>query len=464
MPRPDSVPFDELGQRLHGSVLRPGEDGFAEACTVWNGRFARAPEAVARCATAEDVAAAVRFASVEGLEVSVKGGGHDYAGNTVGDGGLLIDLGPMSSVEVDVERRVATVGAGARWGGVDRETQRHGLATVGGTVSTVGVGGFTLGGGSGWLTRKHGLAVDNVIGARVVTAGGEVVRVDEGENPDLFWALRGGGGNFGIVTSIEYRLHPVGPELLAGQVLYPGERAAELLRLYRDYFLDAPNEVMCYPFLIRVPPIDLFPERFHGTLALDFVVAYIGPVAEAEKHLAPFRSQPDPILDLVMPQPYVALQQAFDAGMGPGNRWYSRSQQLDELTDEGIDTLVAHLDPFPGELTAVYLGPHDGAVSSVAEDATAYAHRSSAHELHVFPGWLDPADDRRVMAWADALHEAMLPHGNGRVYVNLLGDGEAERVSNAYAQNYGRLTRLKGKWDPDNLFRGNHNIPPEHGR
>lgn len=460
MPIPDSERLATLAQGLDGSVLLPGDDGYDEARSMWNGRFERRPAVVARCASSEDVSAAVRFARDEGMPLSVKGGGHSYAGNTVLEDSLLIDLSALDSVEVDAEARRVVVGGGARWGSVDAATQEHGLATVGGTVSTVGVAGFTLGGGSGWLTHKHGLALDNLRSAEVVTASGDIVRADDDENPDLFWALRGGSGNFGVVTAFEFALHPVGPEVLAGQVFYPFERSKELLRFYRDYFLDAPDEVMCYPFFIRVPPIELFPEPFHGKLALDFVIAYIGPVEEAREHLDPFRGLGDPFLDLVAPQPYVMLQQAFDPGMPSGNRWYSRSQQLDELSDEAIDTLVDNLDPFPGELTAVYLGPHDGAVSRVPSDATAYAHRSSAHELHVFPGWLDAAHDAANIAWANQVHDAMRPFGNERVYVNLLGDMESERVPEAYADNYQRLVELKAKWDPDNLFQGNHNIPP----
>ncbi|MDX1493445.1 MAG: FAD-binding oxidoreductase [Longimicrobiales bacterium] len=457
-PAPDHA--SQLEGELDGDLLEPGDAGFDEARAVWNARFQPKPELIARCASSEDVSRAVRFARDEGLTLSVKGGGHSYAGNTVADEGLLVDLAPLSSVEVDPEARIVTVGAGARWGAVDAATQEHGLATPGGTVSTVGVAGFTLGGGGGWLTRKHGLAADNLRGAEVVTAEGDIVRASQDENADLFWALRGGSGNFGVVTSFELQLHPVGPELMTSQIFFPVERAPELLRFYRDFFRDAPDEVMCYPFFIRIPPLDVFPELFHGKVALDFVLAYLGPVEEADEHLAPFRELRDPFLDLTMPQSYLALQQSFDAGMASGNRWYSRALQFDELSDAAIDTLVQGLDPFPGAFTAVYLAPYSGAPARKAPDATAFPHRSSAHELHIFPGWADESDDADVMAWADAFYEAMAPHGNQRVYVNLLGDGEVERTSEAYAQNLERLRALKAKWDPRNLFRTNHNIEP----
>jgi FAD/FMN-containing dehydrogenase len=450
----------QLARDIAGEVLLPGVNGYDAAREVWNARFNRNPACIVQCREAGDVAKALRFARAEGLPLSVKGGGHDYAGNTVAEGSLLLDLSPMREVRVDPVNRLATVQAGAAWADVDRATQAHGLATPGGTVSSVGVAGFTLGGGEGWLIRKHGLAVDNLRGADVVTAEGDRVRASANENPDLFWAIRGGGGNFGVVTSFEYALHEVGPELLAGQILYPAARAGELLRFYRDFFSDAPDEVMCYPFLLRVPPLDMVPREFHGALALDFVVAYVGEVSDGLVHLQPFRDHGDPILDVVAPQPYVDLQQAFDAGMGKGNRWYSRSQSVNELSDDAIETLVKHLAPFPGEFTSVYLSPPGGARGRVAPHATAYPNRSFAHDLHIFPGWIDAGHDEEIMAWADAFHEAMGSHGDGGVYVNLLGDGEAERIPSAYAGNYRRLQELKTKWDPGNLFRGNHNIPP----
>jgi FAD/FMN-containing dehydrogenase len=449
-----------LSDDLRGSVLRSGEGGYDEARTVWNGRFMRFPDLVVRCADARDVSRAIAFARAEGLRISVKGGGHSYAGNTVEDGSLLIDLGRMDDVKVDPGNLRVRAGAGCRWGQVDEATQAHGLATPGGTVSTVGIAGFTLGGGSGWLTRRFGLAVDNLRSAEVVTASGDILTASEAENADLFWALRGGGGNFGVVTSFEYALHPVGPEILAGQIFHPLSAAPELLRFYRDYFRDAPDEVVCYPFFFRVPPIEFFPEEWHGSLVLDLVVAYLGDPEAGAAELARFEEQGDPFLSLVAPQPYVALQQAFDAGMGPGNRWYSRAMQLDELTDTAIDTLVAGLEPLPGDFTTVYLGPFGGFPNRVPSDAMAYGHRTSQHELHVFPGWARASEDDGIIAWADRLHEAMLPHGNGRVYVNLLGDGEPERVLDAYGANYPRLAELKAKWDPENTLRGNHNVAP----
>lgn len=449
-----------LEDRVDGQVLGPGESGYDEASAVWNARFRSTPDLVVRCLSPGDVQAAVDVARELRLPLTVKGGGHDYAGSSAARDGLLLDLGPMASVSVDAERRVVTVGPGARWRDVDQATQAEGLATPGGTVSHVGVAGFVLGGGMGWLSRSFGSASDNLLGAEVVTADGRRVRADSGENPDLFWALRGGSGNFGVVTSFELALHEVGPEVTAGQVMYPLARAAELLAFYRDYFRDAPDEVMCFPFFLRIPPLPDFPEALHGQVVLDFVLFHRDTGEEAEAALAPFRSLGEPLLDLVGPTRYVDLQQTFDAGMGSGFRWYSRAHYLDALTDDAIRALLDNLQPFPGDVTTVYLGAEGGALGRRAEGDTAFPHRSAAHSLHIFPGWTDPAQDDAVMAWARDLYEATSAHGNGRVYVNLLGEDEEGRVPDAYGANYRRLTEVKERWDPDNLFRRNHNIPP----
>ena len=458
-PIPASL-VDALKNAVTGDLLCPGDAGFDSARAVWNGRFDRKPELVIRCACTDDIAAAVNFAREQDLVISVKGGGHDYAGNTVGEGGLLIDLGPMRTVSVDAQARTAAAEAGATWSDVDAATQPHGLATTGGTVSTVGIAGFTLGGGQGWLTRKYGLAADNLLSAEVVTASGAVVRASSDENPDLYWGLRGGGGNFGIVSRFVYRLHEFGPDIVAGQVIYPLKRARELLRWYRDHMKTGPDEVTAFPFLLRIPALPDFPVEMQGKVVLDFVVAYAGPVEEAETHLAPFRTQGGALMDTVGVVPYRAMQKAFDDGMAKGNRWYSRCLHLDEISDEFIDTLLDNLEPFPGAFTAVYLGAQGGAVSRVAADATAYPHRRNSDALHIFPGWADSAEDAAVMAWARDLYDKLRPFAEGGVYVNMLAEDEGDRISQAYGGNFERLAALKKKWDPRNLFRMNHNIPP----
>jgi len=459
---PPGTPLDMASTRgARDADLRPGDPGYDEARAVWNGRFDSRPALICRARTSADVADALERARAAGLPVTVKSGGHDYAGHSACAGGLLIDLSPLDSIAVDPQARRARAGAGVRWGRFDAATLAHGLATPGATVSTVGLAGFTLGGGEGWLSRRYGLACDNLAAAEVVTASGQVIRADATRNSDLFWALRGGGGNFGIVTALEYRLHPVPTDVLCGQIVYRAEHAAELLRFYRDRFRDAPDEVMCYAFFYRAPPVEPFPADWHGAVALAFVAAYLGPVEQGTTWYAPFRRLAEPVLDWLAPQPYLTLQQSFDAGMGvAGHRWYTRAHYLDALTDPAVDALVDAIDPLPGAFTTVYLSPTGGAVGRAAPDATAFPHRSAAFGLHVFPGWTDPADDREITAWARGVSDAVVPHTNGGVYVNLLGEDEPDRVAEAYGPNYGRLVTLKRRWDPDNVFRNNRNISP----
>lgn len=451
---------ESLRDRMRGTVFWPGEAGYDEARTVWNARFDRRPAAVARCATATDVQAVLAVARESGLPVSVRGGGHDYAGNSVCDGGLVIDVGPMDRARIDRAARTARVGAGATWGAFDREAQAAGLATTGPTVSTVGVAGSTLGGGTGYLARRFGLSLDNLISADVVTAAGDLLRASEAENADLFWALRGGGGNFGIVTGLEFRLHEVGPEVLAGQVVYRIEDAGEVLRFYREFMAAAPDEVQCYPVILRVPPVTAFPPESHGQLAIDLVVAHTGAIGEGEKVLSPLRRLGDPILNAIAPTSYIAVQQTFDPGTPKGHRWYSKAHYLDGLTDDAIDTLLEHVRGFSGPLSIVYFEPMGGALARIRPDATAFPHRGAAHSFHVMAGWSDAGEDRAVMDWAASLHRAMAPHANGGVYVNLLDPDEPGRVRAAYGPNYARLAEIKAKYDPANLFRMNHNIEP----
>jgi len=448
-----------LDTAVRGAVLLPGDPGYDEARAVWNARFDRRPDVIVQCRQAGDVQAAVNAAREQGLRLSVKGGGHAYAANTVGDGGLLIDLSSMKGIVVDPESRRARVEAGVRWGELDEVTQKDGLATPGGTVSTVGVAGFTLGGGNGYLSRRHGMAIDNLQSADVVTAAGRLVRASADEHPELFWALRGGGGNFGVVTSFEFGLHEVGPQVLAGQIVHRLEDAGKMLRLYRDVMAKAPDEVQCYAFILRVPPIPEFPEEFHGQLAVDLVVFHVNP--EGEDDLRPLLGVGDPILEFVQPQPFTAVQQAFDAGLPAGQRYESRSHDLPGLSDEAIETFVSGVGALPGAFTLVYIGAGGGAIGRVDPSATAFPHRTAPFSFHIMAGWADPDQDDEVTSWARAFHESMTPFSTGGVYVNLLGTDERDRVRAAYGDNFERLAAVKQKWDPDNLFRMNHNIPPE---
>jgi len=456
----DDATLDALRDRMRGPVLTPGDDGYDDAHAIWNARLQQQPAAVARCTGTADVMAAVDVARANDLHVAVKGGGHDYAGQSAVEGGLMIDLSPMDGVRIDPDAKTARVQGGATWGDFDHEAQAFGLATTGVTVSTVGVAGSTLGGGTGYLARKHGLALDNLMAADVVTSDGELVRTSEEENSDLFWGLRGGGGNLGVVTSFQFQLHEVGPEVLAGQIVHPIEAAPEGLRFYRDVMTDAPDELHAYAFFIHVPPLPVFPEAYHGTTALDFMVAYAGDRATGEEVLQPLREFGDPILDSVRPQPYTALQQSFDAGVPKGHRWYSKAHYLDHLPDDAIDTVVDYVGPLPGPFSMVYFEPMGGAIGRVDASATAFPHRDAAYGFHILTGWSEADQDNDIMAWTRRFHEAMAPHANGGVYVNLLGADEPDRIRVAYGANHDRLARLKAEWDPENLFRMNHNVEP----
>lgn len=449
-----------LVKRVHGEVLTPRDEGYDDARAIWNSRLQREPAVVVRCADADDVIAAVELARDQGLPLAVRGGGHDYAGRSSCDGSVLVDLSPMNRVEIDPEGMIARVQAGATWGDFDREAQAFELGTTAGTVSTVGVAGFTLGGGTGYLARTHGLATDNLLGAEIVTVAGELVRASETENPDLFWGIRGGGGNFGIATSFEFALHPLGPQVLAGQIVYRFDDAVEVLRAYREFMEDAPDQLTCYPFIIRVPAIPAFAEEHHGKVAIDLVVAYTGEISDGERVVAPLRTIADPIMDWVEPQDWTAVQQTFDAGVPKGLRWYSKAHYLSALSDAAIDTFLEHAEPLPGGSSMVYIESLGGAIGRVAPDATAFADRQSKFGFHVLAGWANPEEDEALMGWTRSFHEAMAPYSTGGAYVNLLGEDEADRVPAVYGDNYERLVALKNTWDPENLFRMNNNIVP----
>ena len=333
-------------------------------------------------------------------------------------------------------------------------------AELRGQVYDKEVAGFTLGGGNGYLARKHGLASDNLLAADVVTAAGHLLRASESENSDLFWALRGGSGNFGIVTAFEFQLHELDPQVLAGQIIHPFESARDVLRLYRAFMAEAPDEVQCYAFLIRIPPLPVFPHQYHGRVAVDLVAAYLGDIAEGEKILAPLRRFGRPILDGVVPQAYKTLQQTFDAGVPVGNRWYSKAHYFNDLTDPAIDQILDQVEQLPGEFTMVYLDAPGGAASRVDPAATAFPHRDAAFGLHILPGWSEPAQDDPMIEWARGFHRLMAPYASGWAYVNLLGGDEKDGPRSAYGSNLARLAEIKRKYDPENLLRMNHNIAP----
>jgi FAD/FMN-containing dehydrogenase len=456
----ETTAFDELGESLRGELLLPTSPGYDTARTIWNGAIDRHPAGIARCTGVADVVAAVRFARARDLVVAVRSGGHGVGGHALCDDGLVIDLSPVKGIRVDPATRSARAEAGVLWGELDRETQHFGLATVGGIVTHTGIAGLTLGGGIGWLTRKHGATVDNLLSADVVTAEGEFVTASEEENSDLFWAIRGGGGNFGIVTSFVYRLHPVGPTVLAGPVFHALEDAPEVLRFYREFIAAAPDELTTIFDLSVAPPVPFLPERVHGKPILMMGACYAGSPDEGAEVVSPLKQFGRPIVDLLEPKPYTGLQSMFDPLVPHGWHRYWKSVELPPLTDDAIDTLVEKASAFTSPKSYCIVFQLGGALARVGEDATAFSQRGAAHNVNINAVWTeDDTDAERHIAWAQDFFDAMQPHAGGRVYLNFLGEEGGNRVRQAYgARNYERLVELKRVFDPSNFFRLNQNI------
>jgi FAD/FMN-containing dehydrogenase len=445
---------EELRQTMRGDLLLQGDDGYEGARRIWNGMVNRRPALIARCAGAADVISSVAFARKHGLVLSVRGGGHNVAGNAVCDGGLMIDLSSMKGVRVDPQRRTVRAEGGCTWRDLDQEAAAFGLATTGGIIPATGVAGLTLGGGLGWLMRKHGLSCDNLLSADVVLADGGTLTANATENPDLFWGLRGGGGNFGVVTSFEYRLHAVS-QILGGMLVHPLDRAHDVLRFLREFMQVAPDELACMAVFLTGPD---------GSKILAVVVCYCGPVAEGERVLGPLRSFGPPAADQIAAMPYVQLQGLLEAGFPPGLQNYWKSNFLRELGDEAIATLIESFREVPSSTSAIAIEQLGGAVSRTADDSTAFAHRSAHSNLLVVSSWPNPADNAVNIGWTRSVWQAMQPFSTEGVYVNYLGpesDEGADRIKAAYGSSkYARLAALKKKYDPINLFRLNQNIRP----
>jgi FAD/FMN-containing dehydrogenase len=453
--------WDALRNGLRGALCLPGDAGYDEARTLWNAMIDKRPAAVVRAAGASDVIQTVKLAAQHGLLLAVRGGGHNIAGNAVCEGGLMLDLSLMRSVRVDLAARTVRVEPGARLSDLDKETQAFGLATPTGINSTTGVAGLTLGGGFGWLSRKLGLTIDNLISADVVTSNGELLRASASDNPDLFWAIRGGGGNFGVATSFELKLHPVGPQVLAGLIVHPFSQAKEVLAAYRKAVAAAPDELCCWVVMRKAPPLPFLPAEVHGTEVVVLALCYAGDPASGEKALAPFKAIGKPIADVVGPSPFAGWQTAFDPLLTPGVRNYWKSHDFVELSDGLIDTLLDAVKRLPTPDCEIFIGNLGGAINRVAPDATAYPHRNIEFVMNVHTRWTDAREDKDCIAWARGLYEKAAPFATGGVYVNFMPDDEAQRVKGgAYGPNYERLAKLKAKYDPSNLFRLNQNVPP----
>jgi FAD/FMN-containing dehydrogenase len=448
---------------FRGEVIAAGHADYGNARAVWNGTIDRRPRVIARCTGAADAAAAVRFARERDLAIAVRGGGHNVGGTSVCDDGVVIDLSAMRAVSIDPETRTAEVQGGALWGDVDHETQAHGLATTGGIVGHTGVGGLSLGGGIGWLMRKHGLTIDNLVHAEVVTAEGEVIRASSTEHPDLFWALRGGGGNFGVVTSFRFRLHPVGPTVTAGPIFWGAEDTADVLRFYRDFVAEAPGELGNVIRLGTIPPLPVIDEELHYRPAIAVASCYAGPIDDGEHAVQPLREFGKPLVDLVGPTLYVDHQRGLDDTVPHGWHYYWKATDLTAISDEVIDIVAEHAYRATSPRSYAAMFHLGGAVASIPRDATAYPGRDVEHNIIIDAAWLPEQADSAAAAetaWAREFLHALGPHRSG-VYVNFLDADDDIRVREAYrGETYQRLAEVKATYDPDNVFHNNKNIQP----
>lgn len=452
----------ELQSALRGYVLRPGDDGYGAARRVWNSMIDKRPAVIVRCTGTADVVAAVRFARERGLTLAVRGGGHNVAGNAVCDDGLVVDLSAMKGIRVDPDARIAFVQPGVTWGDLDHATQLFGLATPGGEVSTTGIAGYTLTGGLGLLQRKWGLACDNLRAAEVVTADGTVLRASEDSHPDVFWALRGGGGNVGVVTWFEYALHPLGPEVYTAATFYPLSAAPQVLRTWSQFTAEAPDEVTSQLLFWSLPPLPDLPVDAHGEPVVVAVGLFAGDPARGEHALAPLRTWGTPLVDLSGAAPYVAAQSGFDAFFPSTQRYYWKSLYLDNLDDAIIDRIVAVATTRPSTQTLIALRHLGGAIRRLADETTAYGHRRAEFNLSFDASWEDSADDDQMIGWTRQAWQGLRDVTGGGVYLNFAGLGEDnEALARAgYGSNYDRLRAVKRRYDPDNVFRGNVNVAP----
>jgi FAD/FMN-containing dehydrogenase len=458
----DAEQLQAFAMQMRGPVLTPEDPAYEEARTIWNGLIDRRPAMIAQCSGAADVVDAVNFAREHDLVVSIRGGGHNVAGNAVNDDGIVIDLSQMRGVHVDAPTGRVRAQGGATLGDLDRETQLFGLAVPAGVVSTTGVAGLTLHGGAGHLRRKHGLTIDNLLSVDIVTADGELRRASATENEDLFWAVRGAGSNFGVVTSFEFQAHPIGPMVMVGAIFYPLDEIKTLLPAWRDYVSAASNELSSVAITWSVPPHEPFPPEHHGRPVLVVAAAYAGPVDEGQPVVQPLRELGEPLLDLSGPWPWLGLQSGFDALYPKGGFYYWKSRALDELSSEAIDDIADFAGRRPSPLTDIIVWHNGGAIADIGESDTAYGGRDAGYLVTVEASWDDPALSDDAIAWARECWDAMGRHSNGGIYLNFAGFGEEKEalVKAGYGTNYERLRNLKAKYDPANLFRMNLNVPP----
>jgi FAD/FMN-containing dehydrogenase len=459
----ESIMADVKRQDLSGfkgRTLLPGDSDYNEVRKVWNAMIDRRPAVIVQCAGADDVQRAILFARAHKLTLTIRGAGHNIAGSAVAENGLMIDLSTLKNVRVDSNKRVAFADPGATLADFDRAVQEHGLATPVGVNSTTGIAGLTLGGGFGWLTRKYGFTIDHLLSAEIITADGQKRRVTETEEPDLFWAIRGGGGNFGVVTQFEFNLQPVGPEILAGLLVFPFGQAKQILNHYREFMQSAPEDLNVWVVIRKAPPLPFLPETIHGKEVLVLALFYPGDAATGGKFVDRLRGFGDLHGEHVGPMPYAQWQQAFDPLLTPGARNYWKSHNFTELSEGMFDTMIDYAAKLPSPHCEIFLACISGAANRVAPDATAYRHRDAKFVLNVHGRWEDPADDRKCIAWSRDFFQASAPFASAGAYVNFMTEDEADRISAVYGGNYARLAEIKRKYDPENVFHSNQNIRP----
>lgn len=449
-----------LEGQLLGKLLKPEDEGYPEACVIYNAMIDKKPALIAQCQNVHDVILSVNFARAHALLLAIRSGGHNGPGFGTCDGGLVIDLSPMKGIRVDPKNRTVEVGSGNTWGDVDHATAAFGMATVSGVISTTGVGGLTLGGGHGYLSRKYGLTIDNLLEADVVLADGSFVTANENQNSDLFWALRGGGGNFGVVTSFTYRLHPVGT-IVGGPTLWPIDRMDEIMKWYRDFLPNADEDLSGFFAIMVVPPVPIFPEELHNKTVCGVVWCYSGTKESADKVFEPVIDT-QPVLYGVQEMPYATLQKAFDALLPPGLQWYWKGGFVKDLADEAIKVHQKYASQVPTTLSTMHLYPIDGAVQRVGANETAWAYRDVKWSRVIGGIDPDPANNERMSEWAKNYWEELYPYSAGGDYINFMMDEGENRIRASYGDNYDRLVKIKTKYDPENLFRVNQNIKPSN--
>jgi FAD/FMN-containing dehydrogenase len=456
----DQSAVEALKRKLQGQIVLPHDTNYDEVRKIWNAMIDRRPAIIIRCAGADDVPVAIAFARDHGLELSIRGVGHNIAGNSIVEDGAMIDLSLMKSVRVDPEKKRAFVDPGATLRDLDEATQTHGLATPVGINSTTGIAGLTVGGGFGWLTRKYGMTVDNLISVDIVTADAKKVTASEKENSDLFWAIRGGGGNFGIVTRFEFKLHEVGPQILAGLIVFPFEQASQVLKRYREFSETAPEELVAWAVLRQAPPLPFLPADVHGKEVVVLALFYAGDNSTGQKLIEPIRSFGQAHGEHIGPMPYVQWQQAFDPLLTPGARNYWKSHNFTELSDATLKTVMEYAGKLPTAQCEIFIALISGAANRVPSDAMAYGQRDAKFVLNVHARWDDAQEDAKCIDWARSFFRASAPYASAGAYVNFMTEDEGDRVAAAYGSNYQRLAQIKSKYDPKNVFHLNQNIKP----